>query len=122
MTPQEIKKLAAKVKKNLQVTKVTCTRSIKGRGGEVFVGFSAAYESTQDDSLRGVDSTMEEDSDSFMTLEEAKMASLVLGAQVDKAAVQRANAGGVLSNEEAATAIQAIDKNYATLIFKTFSG
>ena len=38
-----------KIKRHVRITKVVCTRSVKGHSGDSYVGFSAAWDSIQDD-------------------------------------------------------------------------
>lgn len=113
-----------KIRDNLRVTKVVCTRSVKGRGGDNYVGFSAAWDSIQDDaggaaSLMGTQSESEtaiSQSQIGMTLREAKLAALVLGMQADIAAHNHAAASGNIASGQRDQAIQAIKGNYSRLI------
>jgi len=110
----------------LRITKVVATRSVKGRQGDHYVGFAAAWDSTQDDAggAAGLLSTMTEDdtttgqNQSGLTLKEAKVASLLLGMQADRAAHQNAWAGGNISPEHRADALRAINANYGKLLLE----
>jgi len=120
MTKDELVALAKKVKGNLRITKVVCTRSVKGRNGDTFAGFSAAYNSVQEDGARGLDEVMEEGDSSnavgAMSFEEAMVASIILGREADLSAHNNALAGGNISNADHRVAIAAIKANYHRLM------
>jgi len=108
---------------HLRVTKVVCTRSVKGRQGDNYVGFSAAWDSTQDDAGGAADlSGAQGEKDTRlaaaqgMTLGEARMAALVLGMQADLSAHDHAMAGCNLPPEQHSGATQAIKHNYMKLM------
>jgi len=100
------------IKKRLRVTKVVCTRSVKGRGGDHYVGFSAGWDSVQDDGGGGVDLASAQDAegqaahDSGMTLREARLA---------------AYAGAAVSEEAYLQAVRAIKANYSQLMTELFA-
>ncbi len=118
MTQDEKKALIRAVRDKIKITKVVCTRSVKGRGGDHFVGFSAAWDSVQDDGGRGMSETMDdaEVAQSGMTLKEAKVAAYLLGMQADQTAFENAAAGSLLSKAEADNACTAIKHNYGRLM------
>lgn len=119
MTKDELIALTKKVKGNLRVTKVVCTRSVKGRNGDSFAGFSAAYNSVQEDGARGLDGLMngsEVSSTGSMSFEEAVVASIIMGREADIAAHNNALAGGNISNKDHQVAIIAIKANYHRLM------
>jgi hypothetical protein len=113
-----------RLREHLRVTKVVCTRSVKGRGGDTYVGFSAAWDSIQDDaggaadlmSPQGDGDTRIAQAQIGMTLREAKLAALVLGLQADVAAHDHSAASGNISPEQRDSAVQAIKANYSHLI------
>jgi len=115
------------IKKRLRVTKVVCTRSVKGRGGDHYVGFSAGWDSVQDDGGGGVDLASAQDAegqaahDSGMTLREARLAAYVLGMQADIAAHEAAYAGAAVSEEAYLQAVRAIKANYSQLMTELFA-
>jgi hypothetical protein len=125
MTKDEIVALVARVKAGLKITKVVATRSIKGRGGDSFAGFSAAWNTVQEDGGQGVapvmDSNEESQTVTGMTLEEAVVASCLLGREADIAAYRNAAAGNNISSEHAASAIAAIRSNYSKMIVQVLS-
>ena len=120
MNQDELKALVARVKSGLKITKVVATRSVKGRGGDTFVGFSAAWNSVQEDGgqdlLKVGDDTDEAQSLTGMTMQEAVVASILLAREADTAAYRNAAAGGNISSEHANGAIQAIRSNYSKMI------
>ena len=122
--------LFKRLKAHLRVTKVVCTRSVKGRGGDNFVGFSSVWDSIQDDAGGAVEllPTMGEgdvqiaQSQMGMTLREAKMASLLVGMQADIAAHDNAACSGNITSEYRDQAVRAIKGNYARLIVDLLGG
>lgn len=114
------------VTSKLRVTKVVATRSVKGSRGDNYVGFSAAWDSTQDDA--GGASTListQDEADavtsvaqSGLTLKEAKVASLLLGMQADISAHQNAFAGGNATAEQLENAVRVIRANYGRLLMQ----
>jgi len=114
MTKDEIKQRLASIESKIRVTKVVATRSVKGKGGDVFAGFSAGWESVQDDSAMVV-----EDSDvtsQGMTLDEARIAHLIVAQAADIAAHEQALATGSISTEFFRDRVRGLQTNYAKLI------
>jgi hypothetical protein len=116
--------MVKRVVSGLRVTKVVCTRSVKGRTGDHYVGFSAAWDSTQDDGggAAGLISTQGTEDEGLsvsvagLTLREAKVAALILGMQVDRAAHLNAGAGGSITPEAQSDALRSINLNYCKLL------
>lgn len=114
---QATKDLITKVKDSLRVTKVVCTRSVKGQRGDSFAGYSAAWNTVQDDGTQG----MEEVGDDAippqaMTLKEAKIAGYLLAMQADISAYQHAWAGGSIPKAVMDDAIRTLRANYTQLV------
>ena len=111
-----------RVKANVRITKVVCTRSVKGRSGDHYVGFSAAWDTIQDDAGGGADLNSAQDGDMAlahhggMTLKEGRIAALVVGMQADLAAHEHATAGANLSSDQLDNARRAIKSNYTKLM------
>jgi len=106
------------VKNRIRVTKVVATRSVKGQRGDSFAGFSAAFDSVQEDGGQGllhVGDTIAEAA-SGMTTTEARIAHYLLALQADVAAYEAAWAGGSLSDSAAAANIRTARARYAQLI------
>lgn len=124
----DLKEVLNRVKKKLRVTKIVATRSVKGRNGDSFAGFSAGWESVQDDlggpgsSLESSGITESEQSAQGMTLQEAKVAHYILAMTADIAATQSAMAGGSLAPEVATGLIRQYKIEYAKLIRNVVGG
>jgi head-tail adaptor len=120
MEQAELKALVARVRAGLRITKVVATRSVKGQRGDTFAGFSAAWNTVQEDGGQGVISAGEETDEAQsltgMTLQEAIVASCLLGREADTAAYRNAAASGNISKEHSDSAIRAIRANYSKLI------
>ena len=117
MDKNEMREIIKGVKDKMRVTKVTCTRSVKGRGGDVFVGFSAAWDSVAEEQGHLEDG---ETTASGMTLKEAKIAAHLLGLQVEVTAVEHAMAGSVVRPHHAGPAIKGVRHNYSKLMADLF--
>lgn len=120
---EDLKQAINRVKKHMRVTKVVCTRSVKGRFGDHYVGFSAAWDTIQDDSGGGADLlTAQDDQDaalvvsSGMSIKDGRLAALVLGMQADLAAHDHACAGSNITPEQHTGAVSAIKNNYMKLM------
>jgi len=114
--------LIKRVMSKMRITKVVATRSVKGRGGDHYVGFSAAFIGTQDDA--GGASTLIATMDEAdlgavvagLTPKEAKVAAIILGMQADRAAHQNAWAGGNITQQQRAEALESINQSYGRLM------
>jgi len=121
VTDQEMKELLKRVQRNLRVTKVVATRSVKGRAGDQFAGFAASYNSVQDEPAgagKDLISVVEEQdvASGGMTLLEAKIAYYLVAMQADIAAHEAALASGGISAQHCADAVKSIRANYGKLI------
>ena len=120
MNKAEAKALLARIHKGIHVTKVVATRSVKGRYGDTFVGFSAAWNSVQEDGgqdlVKAGDDTDDATTLTGMALKEAMVASCMLSREVDIAAYRSAAAGGNISLEQARNAIANVKQNYAKIL------
>lgn len=111
-----------RLKPFVKVTKVVCTRSVKGPRGDSYVGFSAAWDTIQDDAGGGGDLISAQDGDTReaaangLGLKDARLAALMLGMQVDIAAHAQAMAGGNLDYKQYEEAAKAIKHNYTKLM------
>lgn len=120
MTKDEKLALIARVESKLRLTKIVCTRSVNGANGATFVGFSAAYLSTQEDIGMGTDlSTVMDDAEvnlqglQAMTLEEARVSELLLGRHVAQAAFGQAYATGGISESRYVDEIKGLQSKYS---------
>jgi hypothetical protein len=111
-----------RVKSGIRITKITTTRSIKSRNGDTFCGFSAAWQSVQDDhGGMGADAHSEPADDAAaaaqgLSLSDARLARLLLSMECDVAALESAMANGGISANYYADAVRAVRSNYHQLI------
>jgi len=118
LTPEDKAKIKA-LAKRIKVTKTVCTRSVKGKSGDSYVGFAAAWDTIQEDgghNLLHAGETEESPLVPGMTLRESRLAALILGMQADLAAHDHAMAGGNITPGQRDGAIRAIKNNYALLM------
>lgn len=124
MTDDNIKAMIERVKSNIRVTKVVATRSVKGKGGDTYAGFSAAWNTVQDDSGGGIDALLgdADEAQSGMTLREARVAHLLVAMQADLAAHDAALAGGNVSSNYHSEATRTIKAGYSRMIREVIAG
>ena len=118
----EIRAVVTRIRDNLHVTKVVATRCVKGPKGDSFAGFSAMWNTVQEDGGQGL---MEAGDEGMvpvgaMSLREAKIASYLLAMQADIAAHEHAMASGSLSVQYCQDAVRGIKNNYGKLIKDVF--
>lgn len=113
------------VKQRLRITKVVATRSVKTAKGDFFSGFSAAWDSVQDDhgSVPDADMTFTdaEVADSGMTLEESRVAHVLLSMEASIAAWRAAHAEGVVSEKDFNDRKTAIRRSHSALLTSILS-
>ncbi len=116
----EMKAIIGRVRDRLVVTKVVCTRSIKNKQGDTFVGFSAGWDTVQEDGGQGLIHAGDEaaESSSGMSLKESKIAAHILGMQTDMTAIDHALAGSLISSDAHERAARGIKHNYGQLMAK----
>lgn len=126
---EQLKEMVRKVRSRVRITKVVCTRSVKGKFGDNYVGFSAAWDTIQDDAGGAVDlvSVQGESEDQHavaqgMTLREARIAALIVAMQADIAAHDHAVAGSNLTPAQHDGAVNAIKSNYTKLMLNVMRG
>lgn len=118
-TKEEMKQTLTRIKNKMRVTKVVVTRSVKTRQGDYFIGYSAAWDSVQNDGTHDLEDVMEvegEENASGMTLKGAVVASRLLAMQADIGAHEQAMAGGGLSEREMKEKVRRIHNRYNALI------
>lgn len=127
-TTPESKRMAEtvnRVKSRLRITKIVATRSVKTGKGDFFSGFSAAWDSVQDDHGNVPDVEFEySDGDtavSGMTVEEARVAQVLLSMEASTAAWRSAHAEGVLSEQEFKARAAAVRRSHGVLLSSLFS-
>lgn len=121
MDKDAVKAMLVNIKKNLRVTKVVATRSVKTNRGDFFAGISAAWNSVQDDAGGpGADLDLTVSGNEItlngMSLTEARIAHYLVAMQADIAAYDAAFANGAISQTELNDATTAVKHNYGRLI------
>lgn len=91
------KAVIRRMRRDLKVTEVFCTRILKGNNGSVLVGMTATL-------------------DQNASLEEAAVATLLLGAEVDQLAYDRAASTSVITEKQHQVASQKTKANYSMLV------
>jgi hypothetical protein len=120
----EIETRLRKIRRGIRITKIACTRSVKGRNGDSFVGFSAAYQSVQDDhSGPGADvmNGATDDkvyADQGLTIKDAKLARYMISMECDLAALESALANGGISPGYFEDAVRGVRNNYNQLVLR----
>lgn len=113
------------IKNGLRVTKVVATRAVKTKRGDFFVGMSAAWDTTQEDAggmgadlIDAMDAGEAQEAalQGGMTVRRAKIASCILGMQVDLQAASHALGGGAISYDEYVMGCRSIKRNYGKLL------
>lgn len=115
---QEITKRSRELMGRFRVTKLVCSRTVRGRQGDTFVGFSVATDSVQEDGMKGLSLTEDGTVSEGMTLQDARIASHLLSMQADIAAHEHARAGCLISEEDFQRASRVLKHNYALLLAK----
>ncbi len=113
-----LQEMVSRVRGNMKVTKVVATRAVKTKRGDFFAGMSAAWDSVQDDvSGMGADSgLMMQDGEfasSGMTVEDARVAHILLGMEASIAAWRAALTDGAISHNEFENRVATIKHNTA---------
>ena len=118
MNDAQMKEFLVRIQRNLRITKVIATRSIKGKNGDSFAGYSAAWDSVQEDGAKGFDTLADAgaDADRGMSMKEARVAHYLLAMQADISAHEAALAGGNISPDFCRDAVASIKRNYGKLI------
>ena len=113
-----LQEMVSRVRGNMKITKVVATRAVKTKRGDFFAGMSAAWNSVQDDvSGMGADSElMMKDGDiasSGMSVEDARVAHILLGMEASIAAWRAALTDGAISHNEFENRVATIKHNTA---------
>ena len=121
---EEARARLRRVRDGLRITKITCTRSVKGRNGDSFVGFSAAWSSVQDDA-GGPGADVQPDAEEEaayarqgLPIKDAKLARYMLAMECDLAALESAAANGSISPQYFKDAVKGVRNNYNQLILR----
>ena len=120
---EELRASITRIRDNLRVTKVVATRCVKGPKGDSFAGFSAQWDTVQEDGGQGLlEAGDGETPSNAMTLRDAKIAGYLVAMQADIAAHEHAMASGSISVQYCKDAVRGIKNNYGKLIKDTFEG
>ena len=103
-------KTISEIQSAIRITKIVSTRSIKTKMGDTYTGFTASWDSVQDDDPSGDSPTMP------LTLQEARIAHLLLAKETDIASYTAAISNGTVGLEEGQRAIENITKRYNHLL------
>jgi hypothetical protein len=112
------------IRDKIRITKVVATRSIKGQRGDSFAGFSAGWQSIQNDyGGAGADAMPDaqedaENASQGMTLKEARVAHYMVAMTADIAALESAACNGSISDSYFNDTAAAVKNNYGRLIQK----
>lgn len=102
----DIKEQIKKIRDKMGITQITVSRIVKCRhGGDTFVSMTANFPT-------------DTESPESVSLKEAKIATHLLGLEVNMRAHEQACAGGMIHSDELETAIRHIKVNYAHLLKK----
>ena len=113
-----LQEMVTRVRSNMKITKVVATRAVKTKRGDFFAGMSAAWESVQDDvSGMGADTEIlmqdTEIASSGMSVEDARVAHILLGMEASIAAWRSALTDGAISPKEFENRVATIKHNTA---------
>ena len=110
-----IQDLIKDTRSKMRITKVVATRAVKTRKGDFFCGMSAAWDSTQDDAggVPDADLTVDpgEITGSAMTLEEARVAQVLLNLEAAQGALRAALSDQAISLREYEYRVSTLKKN-----------
>ena len=118
-----------RIRDGIRITKVVATRAVKTKNGDFFVGWSAAWDTIQEDAggmgadlIDALDNGEAQDAvGRGMTLTDAKIADLILGMQVDLQGLDHALAGSGITEDDHKRATTAVKRNYGQLIANALS-
>jgi len=117
LTPEE-RAYLRDIAQSVRVTKIVCTRSVKGKGGDTFLGFSAVWDSVQDDGGQDLVSNLEDEEIEIegqaagRDLTDAKIAACFVALTVEEQAFTNAAANGTVSSDRAKAHINRSRQNY----------
>jgi hypothetical protein len=114
-----IQEAVVRVRSKMKVTKVVATRAVKTKRGDFFAGMSAAWDTVQDDAGGpGADMdltvTTDETAGSGMSIEDARVAHVLLGMECSIAAWRAALTEGAINKSEFDNRVKAIKHNTAS--------
>jgi len=123
-TKEEIRQRLTRIRDGIRITRITCTRAVKGRNGDSFVGFSASWQSIQDDrGGPGTDLLAEPEDERVLaqqgaTIKDARIARYLLAIECDVAALESAVANGSITPGYFRDAVRSVRENYNGFILR----
>lgn len=103
-------KTIPEIQASLRITKIVTTRSLKTREGDTYTGFTAHWDTVQDDDPSG------DIPSKPLTIEEARIAHLLLAKETDVASYTSAIANGSVGLEEGQKAISMLNQRYEHIL------
>lgn len=105
---KDLKEQIIRIREKSKITQIMVSRCVKmpRGGGDVFVSLTSNY-GTEDDLNGG------------LSLEDAKVATHLLGLEANVMAFQQARSAGILSGEQCASAIRHTKNNFGQLLLET---
>ena len=103
-------KTISEIQASLCITKIVTTRSLKTKRGDTYTGFTAHWDTVQDDDPSG------DTPSNPLTVEEARIAHLLLAKETDIASYTSAIANGSIGLEEGQQAISILNQRYEHVI------
>jgi hypothetical protein len=103
MAPENLKDYIESLRRNLRITKIVATRSVKTKSGDFFAGISSAFDSRQEEGhAADLDLVMSaaEVSESGMSLIDARVSHVMLSVEASIAAWRAAYIDGAISEGE----------------------
>lgn len=102
---KDLKEQITRIRGNTKITQIMVSRCVKmpRGGGDVFVSLTGNYGDPND-------------IDGGLNLEDAKVATHLLGLEANVMAFQQARSGGILSGEQMDTAIRHTKNNFGQLL------
>lgn len=105
--PKDLKEQITRVRKNTKVTQIMVSRVVKmpRGGGDVFVSLTGNYGSA-------------EDQEEALSLDDARVATHLLGLEANILAFQQAGATGIINSQQMEMAIRNTKGNFGHLLTK----
>lgn len=103
---------------NFKVTKIVVTRSIKSPHGDIFVGWSGAYESVQEDQGGATDLITEEEVEPGFSLKETRALTRRISLDVHAQALRSAEVSGLITEQVRDQQIEQAKRRYVASLKK----
>jgi len=113
---EQIKGTVQEIKTRMNVTTITCARTVRGRFGDEYLAMSVDLESVKNQDPSGQGTV------AGMSIKEAKITALLLAMKTDIGAFRNAVASGLITKEHGEESIRMIKYNHARLLEDEFGG